>query len=453
METQLQQLKLNVTNIRSVLKSANKQNLNLRKDNKRLISQEIKENKVKRKESKIEKKISSTSSPLAAAKEIASPSMGLFDKVINFGTLLLAGVFANAIPGVFKKIDKFREDNKEIIDAVTTTMGVVKGYASTLFDEITSPYAKEGAFDYIGKFDDNGKLQGGFLKSVEDTFDEFGRLINQIDKALGGKGRIGDYFITEDSLVAQTERGSGLASFREDSAANAALQQRVKSGQTREGEGSTISQARGNYGPYTKAFLDTIAFAEGTYYQPNTGYNTHFAFDQTKDLSAHPALIKSGGGYRSDAFGRYQFMSPTWAGLGGAVNPHDGKPFKSGMNMSPANQDKGAVELTLSRLRNAGYNANNANDLERILKQEGMSKRFAAAMSGEWASFPNVVGVSAYGQPVKKLNSLQNFFRKIIKQPKIEPKKPDKTQASVLNNTMGEEGSTTYILMTQQVLT
>ena len=117
------------------------------------------------------------------------------------------------------------------------------------------------------------------------------------------------------------------------------------------GSPSIGSQSRGNYGPHTKAFLDTIAFAEGTYHQPNSGYNTHFAFDRTEDLSAHQALIKSGGGYRSDAFGRYQFMSPTWAGLGGAVNPHDGKPFRSGMDMSPANQDKGAVELTLRRLR------------------------------------------------------------------------------------------------------
>ena len=102
METQLQQLKLNVTNIRSVLKNANKQNLSLRKSNAALISQTNKERKVKQKESKVEKKISPSTSPIAAAKNIASPSMGLFDKIKNFGALLLAGVFANALPGIFK---------------------------------------------------------------------------------------------------------------------------------------------------------------------------------------------------------------------------------------------------------------------------------------------------------------------------------------------------------------
>ena len=168
--------------------------------------------------------------------------------------------------------------------------------------------------------------------------------------------------------------------------------------------------AQGNFGPKTKAFLDAIAFAEGTFHQKNTGYNTHFAFDQTADLSAHPAIIKSGGGYRSDAFGRYQFMSPTWAGIGGAVNPHDGKPFRPGMDMSPANQDKGAVILILRRLNAAGIKATNAEELEKLLEGEGISKRIATAMSGEWASFPNTAGVSAYGQPVKKLARIQEFY-------------------------------------------
>jgi muramidase (phage lysozyme) len=168
--------------------------------------------------------------------------------------------------------------------------------------------------------------------------------------------------------------------------------------------------AQGNFGPKTKAFLDAIAFAEGTFHQKNTGYNTHFAFDQTADLSAHPAIIKSGGGYRSDAFGRYQFMSPTWAGIGGAVNPHDGKPFRPGMDMSPANQDKGAVILILRRLNAAGIKATNAEELEKLLEGDGISKRIATAMSGEWASFPNTTGVSAYGQPVKKLARIQEFY-------------------------------------------
>ena len=120
-----------------------------------------------------------------------------------------------------------------------------------------------------------------------------------------------------------------------------------------------------------KAVLDAIAHAEGTYNQPNHGYNTHFAFDQTEDLSAHPAVIKSGGGYRSDAFGRYQFMSPTWGGIGGAVKPHDGKPEKSGMDMSPKNQDEGALKLVKAR----GVDVN-----------DGLSNSEILNLGKEWAS-------------------------------------------------------------------
>jgi muramidase (phage lysozyme) len=45
-----------------------------------------------------------------------------------------------------------------------------------------------------------------------------------------------------------------------------------------------------------------------------------------------------------NAFGRYQFMSGTWAGIGGAVNPHDQENLADlEWTKSPANQDK-AVE-------------------------------------------------------------------------------------------------------------
>lgn len=156
-----------------------------------------------------------------------------------------------------------------------------------------------------------------------------------------------------------------------------------------------------------RALLNTLAYAEGTINQPNDGYNTHFGYDQTQDLSAHPAIIKtvrSDRIYRSDAFGRYQFLSPTWADIGGAVKPHDGKPFKPGMDMSPRNQDKGAkilserVGVTLQRL-----------------KKEGFSREISNALSPIWASVPTISGASAYGQPVQNYERLKKFYDSQVK--------------------------------------
>lgn len=165
-----------------------------------------------------------------------------------------------------------------------------------------------------------------------------------------------------------------------------------------------------------RALLNTIAYAEGTINQPNDGYNTHFGYDQTKDLSAHPAIIKRGGGYASDAFGRYQFISPTWARIGGAVKPYNGKPFKSGMDMSPRNQDKGAKILS----EEVGVTL-------QVLKKEGFSRQVSAALSPVWASVPNLSGASAYGQPVRKYEELKNFYDSQVKSSQttqVQPQTP-----------------------------
>jgi len=194
---QVQQLKLNVTNINSFLKESNKKYIGLKKSNNALSDQEIKKSRIKEKESKVEK-ISPKTSPLSSVTEIASPSMGLFDKAINLGSILLTGVLINALPAIKEKVDKFKEENKEVINAVTDTLTDVKNFATSLFDSMTGPESEEGAFDSLGKFDPNtGEVTGGALKTVKDTFDGFAGMISDIEKALGGKGTIGNALKTD----------------------------------------------------------------------------------------------------------------------------------------------------------------------------------------------------------------------------------------------------------------
>lgn len=153
---------------------------------------------------------------------------------------------------------------------------------------------------------------------------------------------------------------------------------------------------KNQFGPATMALLDTIAFAEGTAGYPNNGYNTQFTGRQFSGVN-HPRQILGSGRYRSDAAGRYQFLSTTWDSVGGGP-------------MTPDRQDKGAVRLILKRLNQVGIRVNNANDLEYLLKKEGLSKRILAALAPEWASLPTVWGASYYGQPVKSHAVLQNHF-------------------------------------------
>ena len=130
--------------------------------------------------------------------------------------------------------------------------------------------------------------------------------------------------------------------------------------------------------PYRRAFLDTLAYAEGTANYPNTGYNTMFTGKQFSGYRDHPRQIQRSGRYASDAAGRYQFLSTTWDGLGLP-------------DFSPANQDKGALKLLAPHV------------LQAIDKGD-----FATAFHGArktWASLPG----AGYGQPEKKMKTLVGY--------------------------------------------
>ena len=103
--TQVKQLKVNVTNINSFLKTSNKNYITLKKSNKRIISEQTKQKKLLTKEGIIEKK--SISSPFKKIKDVVKSSTSLFDKIFNFGGILLTGILVNALPSIKEKIDKF----------------------------------------------------------------------------------------------------------------------------------------------------------------------------------------------------------------------------------------------------------------------------------------------------------------------------------------------------------
>lgn len=91
-----------------------------------------------------------------------------------------------------------------------------------------------------------------------------------------------------------------------------------------------------------KAFLDTIAQAEGT--AAPDGYRTQYTGTKFTSFKDHPRQIRCGRRYRkklcSDAAGRYQFLSTTWDRFAKKFGVSD---------FSPQNQDWMAVELIRER--------------------------------------------------------------------------------------------------------
>lgn len=143
--------------------------------------------------------------------------------------------------------------------------------------------------------------------------------------------------------------------------------------------------------PEGQRLLKTIRFAEGT--AGPKGYQTMFGGGTFSDLSRHPDRVVRSSGYASAAAGAYQFLPGTWQTQASRLGLQ---------KFGPAEQDLAALALARNRLMDIG-------GLETVRK-EGLSQRVAAALAPEWASFPTESGRSYYGQPVKSLAALQQYY-------------------------------------------
>lgn len=138
--------------------------------------------------------------------------------------------------------------------------------------------------------------------------------------------------------------------------------------------------------PNARRWLNTIAFAEGTWGSSGPRYDITFGYKPIKDLSRHPNQVVKSGGYASAAAGAYQIMPSTWASV---------QKQKGLADFGPLSQDRAALEL----LRRRGIDPD----------RDPITPQTVAKAAGEWASLPNLQGKSAYGQPVKSFETLKRF--------------------------------------------
>jgi len=144
-----------------------------------------------------------------------------------------------------------------------------------------------------------------------------------------------------------------------------------------------------------RAFLDTIAFAEGTLEH----YNYIYTFVPFSSYTDHPRKRACNGGLCSTAAGRYQFLSKTWDALAKEIDLPD---------FTPPNQEKAVLEI----LRRSGvYTA-----VENSAKYENFSKAITK-INNIWASLPD----SPYGQPTYPMSTLWAVYKASLAAHKAMP--------------------------------
>ena len=133
-----------------------------------------------------------------------------------------------------------------------------------------------------------------------------------------------------------------------------------------------------------RAFLDMIAYAEGTGRLGEGGYNVLFGGSTFDGYADHPRVRVPFRDTYSTAAGRYQILSRTWDGLRAKLGLPD---------FSPASQDAAAVEL----IRERGA----LNDVK-----AGRVAQAVGKVAKVWASLPG----AGYDQPERQLSALLRAY-------------------------------------------
>ncbi len=137
-----------------------------------------------------------------------------------------------------------------------------------------------------------------------------------------------------------------------------------------------------------RAFLDVIAYAEGTYQFGALGYSARYPMQWFSGFKTHPGFIfvkkRSGRVGKYSASGRYMFLIKTWDYLSKRLGLHD---------FGPVNQDIGAIALLAEK-----------GALSVLLKND--FERAVSLANKTWATFPG----SPYGQKTTPMSELKRLY-------------------------------------------
>ena len=134
-KSQVEQLKINVTNIHSFLVKSNKQYKKQEADTRR--NETVRRSKVKLRGE--ERRLEKRSSPLAKSASIVKgamqPAKSLFDRLMDFAGALLLGILVNALPAIVNKVKEIVDNIVNFLTPIQSGFNLVKGFFTGDLDE------------------------------------------------------------------------------------------------------------------------------------------------------------------------------------------------------------------------------------------------------------------------------------------------------------------------------
>ena len=303
--------------------------------------------------------------------------------LFNFDKMAEGGVVKSPLPQMASggplngQVSILREIGKVMLGAIVGAIAAFGPFGGPVLSFLSSDISKASAL--FGGKSVPGSNRLGSAKPVIPNIPENQKVEDTVEKTVIAKKKLEKVY-REDfrkalmnvlySIVPNKEGKKKSSSGSSSSSSSSSSGSGASSGYSGSGAATYGSDN-------AKALLNAIADAEGTSGYANDGYNTQYTGTQFSGRK-HPREIKGDPSLRSDAAGRYQFLSTTWDSAAG-----------SDADMTPENQDKAALNLVSRR----GVNIDDGLKLSEIYR-----------LGGEWASIeggPDMVKGGAYGSQAK----------------------------------------------------
>ena len=185
---ELKKVKLNVTNIKSVLLDGKKAVDEKKKDREDFLQKLEEEKKKKQEEKGLEKPLK----PISKKPEFKSPvksSMGLMDRIFNFVGAIVGGIVVNALPGIIETIKKVIE------------------YVKPIFAKIQE--GLEPVFTFIGGFFKDTGSYDSEKEKVDGNIEEANLLSKDIDGQAGELTKTGEDIENENKGLGKSSNALG----------------------------------------------------------------------------------------------------------------------------------------------------------------------------------------------------------------------------------------------------
>ena len=134
-KSQVEQLKINVTNIHSFLVKSNKQYKKQEADTRRNETVQRSKVKFRGEERRLEKRSSPLAKSASIVKGAMQPAKSLFDKLMDFAGALLLGILVNALPAVVKKVEEIVDNIVNFLTPIQSGFNLIKGFFTGDLDE------------------------------------------------------------------------------------------------------------------------------------------------------------------------------------------------------------------------------------------------------------------------------------------------------------------------------